>query len=105
MLLGAAAVLASCNHMKQIKLQPYPETERGEVVENYFGTEVADPYRWLEDDRSEATAAWVEAENAVTENYPSQIPFRRAIRERLTALWNYHNEHAPDQHRHRCSYR
>ena len=98
MLLGAAAVLASCNHMKQIKLQPYPETERGEVVENYFGTEVADPYRWLEDDRSETTAAWVEAENAVTEDYLAQIPFRDAIRERLTQLWNYPKEGAPAKH-------
>ena len=98
MLLGAAAVLASCNTMKQIKLQPYPETERGEVVENYFGTEVADPYRWLEDDRSEATAAWVAAENAVTEDYLAQIPFRDAIRERLTELWNYPKEGAPAKH-------
>ena len=97
-LLGAAAVLASCNTMKQIKLQPYPETERGEVVENYFGTEVADPYRWLEDDRSEATAAWVAAENAVTEDYLAQIPFRDAIRERLTELWNYPKEGAPAKH-------
>ena len=97
-LLGAAAVLASCNTMKQIKLQPYPETERGEVVENYFGTEVADPYRWLEDDRSEATAAWVAAVNAVTEDYLAQIPFRDAIRERLTELWNYPKEGAPAKH-------
>ena len=97
-LLGAAAVLASCNTMKQIKLQPYPETERGEVVENYFGTEVADPYRWLEDDLSEATAAWVAAENAVTEDYLAQIPFRDAIRERLTELWNYPKEGAPAKH-------
>ena len=97
-LLGAVAVLSSCNHMTQIKLQPYPETERGEVVDNYFGTEVADPYRWLEDDRSEATAAWVEAENAVTEDYLAQIPFRNAIRKRLTQLWNYPKEGAPSKH-------
>ena len=98
MLLGAAAALASCNHMKQIKHLPYPETERGGVVENYFGTEVADPYRWLEDDASEATAAWVEAENAVTNDYLAQIPFRGAIRERLTELWNYPKEGAPRKH-------
>ena len=97
-LLGAAAALASCNHMKQIKHLPYPETERGGVVENYFGTEVADPYRWLEDDASEATAAWVEAENAVTNDYLAQIPFRGAIRERLTELWNYPKEGAPRKH-------
>ena len=97
-LLGGAALAVSCNNMKQIKLLPYPETARGEVVDNYFGTEVPDPYRWLEDDNSEATAAWVAAENAVTENYLSQIPFRGAIRERLTELWNYAKESAPSKH-------
>lgn len=84
--------------MKQIKHLPYPETERGDVVDNYFGTEVPDPYRWLEDDNSEATAAWVAAENAVTQDYLSQIPFRGAIRERLTELWNYPKEGAPAKH-------
>ena len=84
--------------MKTIKHFPYPETERGDVVDNYFGTEVADPYRWLEDDNSEATAAWVEAENAVTQDYLAQIPFRGAIRERLTQLWNYAKESAPAKH-------
>lgn len=65
------------------------------MVDNYFGVEVPDPYRWLEDDNSEATAAWVAAENAVTEDYLAQIPFRGAIRERLTELWNYPKEGAP----------
>ena len=99
-LLAGAAVLAmaGCDNMKQIKHLPYPETARGEVVDNYFGTEVPDPYRWLEDDNSEATAAWVAAENAVTEDYLSQIPFREAIRERLTQLWNYPKEGAPSKH-------
>ena len=98
LLLGAAAVAVSCSNMKQIKHQPYPEAERGDVVDNYFGTEVPDPYRWLEDDNSAATAAWVAAENAVTEDYLSQIPFRGAIRERLTELWNYAKEGAPGKH-------
>ena len=97
-LLGAVALFASCDNMKRIKLLPYPETERGGVVDDYFGTKVADPYRWLEDDLSEATAAWVEAENAVTDDYLSQIPFRDAIRERLTELWNYPREGAPSKH-------
>ena len=68
-LAGAAAMMASCNHMKQIKHMPYPETQRTDVVDDYFGTKVADPYRWLEDDNSEATAAWVKAQNAVTQDY------------------------------------
>lgn len=98
LLVGAAAMMASCNNMKRIKTMPYPQAERTDVVDNYFGTEVADPYRWLEDDNSEATAAWVAAENAVTQDYLSQIPFRDAIRERLTQLWNYPKEGIPAKH-------
>ena len=97
-LAGAAAMMASCNHMKQIKHMPYPETQRTDVADDYFGTKVADPYRWLEDDNSEATAAWVKAQNAVTQDYLSQIPFRGAIRERLTELWNYPKEGIPAKH-------
>ena len=97
-LLGAAALASSCGNMKQIKHLPYPQTERGDVADNYFGTEVPDPYRWLEDDNSEATAAWVAAENAVTQDYLSQIPFRGAIRERLAGLWNYAKQSAPRKH-------
>lgn len=98
LLLCAATAFASCSNMKTIKHKPYPATERVDVVDNYFGAEVADPYRWLEDDNSEATAAWVAAENAVTQDYLSQIPFRDAIRERLTQLWNYAKESAPSKH-------
>lgn len=97
-LAGAAAMMASCNHMKQIKHMPYPETQRTDVADDYFGTKVADPYRWLEDDNSEATAAWVKAQNAVTQDYLSQIPFRDAIRGRLTQLWNYPKEGIPAKH-------
>lgn len=85
----AAAALTACKSSMKIKHLPYPDAERTEVVDNYFGTEVADPYRWLEDDRSEQTAAWVAAENAVTQNYLDQIPFREAMRARLTELWAY----------------
>lgn len=98
LLMGAALLTTACNNMTPIKLLPYPQTERGEVVDNYFGTEVADPYRWLEDDNSEATAAWVVAQNEVTNHYLAQIPFRGAIRERLTELWNYPKEGAPAKH-------
>ncbi len=91
----AMTAFSSCNNLMKIKHLPYPEAERGDVVDNYFGTEVADPYRWLEDDNSEATAAWVKAENEVTFDYLSKIPFREAIKERLTELWNYPKESAP----------
>jgi prolyl oligopeptidase len=67
----------------------YPETRKGDVVDNYFGTEVPDPYRWLEDDRSEETGEWVKAENALTFSYLEKIPFRNQIRNRLEELWNY----------------
>lgn len=95
---GAAMIAASCSQMKQIKHRPYPDTARGETADDYFGTVVADPYRWLEDDNSEATAVWVAAENAVTDDYLAQIPFRGAIRERLTELWNYPKQGIPAKH-------
>ncbi len=98
LLAGAAMMAASCTQMKQIDIQPYPDTERGKTADNYFGTSVADPYRWLEDDNSEAAAAWVVAENAVTNDYLSQIPFRKAIRKRLTELWNYPKQGIPTRH-------
>jgi len=63
--------------------------EKNEVTDTYFGTEVADPYRWLEDDTSPETEAWVEAENKVTSAYLSQIPFRDKLKDRLTELTNY----------------
>lgn len=67
----------------------YPETRRVDTTDVYFGTEVADPYRWLEDDNSEETAAWVKAQNEVTDAYLAQIPFRQALKEKLTGLINY----------------
>ena len=78
----------SCKQ-ETIKHKPYPQTAKVDVVDDYFGTQVADPYRWLEDDNSPETAAWVKAENEITEDYLSQIPFRSQIRERLTEIWNY----------------
>jgi len=68
----------------------YPQTRKDTAVkDDYFGTVVADPYRWLEDDRSEETHAWVEARNKVTFGYLEKIPFRQQIKERLTEIWNY----------------
>jgi len=67
----------------------YPPAERVELVEDYHGTKVADPYRWLEDPDSEPTRAWVEAENKLTFAYLERIPERPQIKQRLTELWNY----------------
>jgi len=73
----------------------YPETPKGTTTDTYFGTKVPDPYRWLEDDRSAETAAWVKAENTVTFNYLDKIPFREAIKSRMEKLWNYERISAP----------
>ena len=68
---------------------PYPTTNKINTEDVYFGTKVQDPYRWLENDTSAATADWVKKENVVTQNYLGQIPFREQIRTRLKELWNY----------------
>ena len=67
----------------------YPETKKGEVVDDYFGTKVADPYRWLEDDNAPEVAAWVAAENKVTFEYLDKISYRPQLKDRLTKLLNY----------------
>jgi prolyl oligopeptidase len=68
---------------------PYPASPGGAVVDDYFGTAVADPYRWLEDVDADATRAWVEAQNALALPRLAALPEREAIRDRLQALWNY----------------
>ena len=73
----------------------YPQTRKDSTVDTYFGTQVADPYRWLEDDRSEETAAWVKAQNAFTFDYLSKIPYRQTIKEKLEKLWNYEKIGSP----------
>lgn len=90
--IGALAALGSCSGNKTIH---YPAAPTDDTVDVYFGTEVADPYRPLENDTAEATLEWVKAENAVTQDYLSQIPFRDAIRSRLTALNNYRKTGLP----------
>jgi prolyl oligopeptidase len=73
----------------------YPQTKKVDQVDEYFGTKVSDPYRWLENDLSEETKGWVIAENKVTNAYLDQVPFRDAIKKRLTELWNYVKYSAP----------
>ncbi len=73
----------------------YPLTRKGDKIDIYFETKVADPYRWLEDDRSIETSDWVKAQNQVTFGYLSTIPYRNTIKERMEKLWNYEKVSAP----------
>jgi len=73
----------------------YPPTRKADVVDDFFGTKVADPYRWLEDDNSTETKAWVEAQNKVTYGYLEQIPQRATIQARITKLWDFEKYSAP----------
>ena len=75
----------------------YPVTEKNPVVDTYFGYEVIDPYRWLEDDRSEKTGQWVDSQNTTTSNYLSQISYTKKIADRLSILWDYEKVGAPFQ--------
>ena len=75
----------------------YPATTKSDHTDDYHGTAVADPYRWLEDPDSPETKAWVTAENQTTFGYLDQIPFRAQIRERLTQIWNYERYGVPQQ--------
>ncbi len=74
---------------------PYPPTRKADQVDDYHGTKVPDPYRWLEDVDAPETKAWVEAQNRVTFGYLEGSPERDAIRRRLTALWDYPRYGAP----------
>jgi len=74
--------------IEKIKVE-YPKTKKVDQVDNYFGTKVSDPYRWLENDTSAETAEWVKAQNKVTFGYLDQIPFRGKLKQRLTKIWNY----------------
>ena len=97
-----ALVLVACNVLKE-KEKPsqknialnYPKTKKVDTVNTYFGTEVKDPYRWLEDDRSKETEAWVKEENKLTFDYLNKIPYRDSLKNRLSKLWNYEKVSAP----------
>ncbi|MCD4724643.1 MAG: prolyl oligopeptidase family serine peptidase [Bacteroidales bacterium] len=87
-------ISSCCNEQDEIK---YPVSKKVDQTDEYFGVQVADPYRWLEDDNSEETAEWVKAENTVTNAYLSQIPFRDKIVDRLTEIWNYPRYRTPEK--------
>ena len=75
--------------------QQYPVTKKVEQVDDYFGTKISDPYRWLEDDNSAETAEWVKEENKVTNEYLAKIPFHEKVKQRMTQLWNFPKSSTP----------
>ena len=87
--LATAAVLSSCQQKEIAMTLTYPETKKEVVRDTFFEQAVEDPYRWLEDDRSEETADWVKRQNEVTFGYLDQIPYRKDLKDRLTKIWNY----------------
>lgn len=93
-----ATIIISCNKSETMNTQEaltYPETRKDTVIDTYFGEKINDFYRWLEDDRSEETAAWVKAQNEVTFAYLDKIPFRDQLRKQLEDKWNYEKIGAP----------
>jgi prolyl oligopeptidase len=91
-------MMASCKDYtmsKNMIAVTYPETKKVDTVTNYFGTDVKDPYRWLEDDRSEETEDWVKTQNQATFGYLDNIPYRKELKERLEKIWNYEKVGAP----------
>ncbi len=97
LLLATASLFVACeNTPKKEKISVnYPTTKKVDTVNTYFGTEVQDPYRWLEDDRSAETEAWVKAQNTATFGYLEKIPFRQDLKNRLEKLWNYEKLGSP----------
>ena len=97
-IMGSMITLFGCSQPAKYSVKEYPETRKDvTVVDEYFGTEVADPYRWLENDTTAETAQWVDAQRAVTEDYLSHIPFRENIKKRLTDLVNYERYSLPSK--------
>ena len=93
LLVVVAVAMASCKKDSY----NYPDTKRVDTVDEYFGTTVPDPYRWLENDTAPEVEAWVEAQNEVTFNYLKQIPYRDKIAQRLEKIWNYERMGVPNQ--------
>ena len=77
--MSGMAIISACSSKTTLS---YPEAIKDNTVDTYFGTEVADPYRWLENDTSQATSAWVKAENDITNAYLARIPFRNKLKEK-----------------------
>lgn len=93
--MAVTSAMASFGQDQKLRTMTYPITTKGETVDVYFDNQVPDPYRWLEDDKSAETGAWVKAQNEVTYGYLAQIPFRDVLKARMEKLWNYEKISAP----------
>ncbi len=98
-LLATLALIFACNNksmkQKQLSVLAAPVTRMDTVVDDYFGTKIADPYRWLENDTAREVIQWVKDQNKSTHHYLDQIPYRNQIKKRLTEIWNFPKYSAP----------
>ncbi|MES2381409.1 MAG: prolyl oligopeptidase family serine peptidase [Bacteroidota bacterium] len=83
------------HEQKKLTMLPYPQAKTDSQTDNYHGTAIADPYRWLENDTAADVIDWVKEENKVTQNYLGQIPYRTQIKNRLTEIWDYPKYSSP----------
>ncbi len=90
-----SVMIISCNKKEESTVSKYPSTTKVDTVDNYFGEQVSDPYRWLEDDTSKTTGSWVKAQNEVTFDYLKHITYREKIQKRIEDLYNYERLGAP----------
>nr|WP_315402368.1 prolyl oligopeptidase family serine peptidase [uncultured Sphingobacterium sp.] len=88
-------IAMSSVHLGNAQELKYPETKKGQVVDQFFGESVPDPYRWLENDLAADTKSWVVAQNKVTYDYLAQIPYRDQLKQQLTDIWNYEKVGTP----------
>ncbi len=95
MVLSLATIQKRGSAQSEPQLKAYPSTQKGSVNDKYFGVKVADPYRWLEDDRSAETKRWVSEQNQTTFDYLNAIPYRGKLKEQLTDIWNYEKVGTP----------
>src|SRR5437762_10409179 len=89
LILFSTLILVSAGALVLAQRPGYPPTMKGNVTDDYFGTKVADPYRWMEDLDSKTVADWIAAQNAVTFHYLESLPMRDRIKARITQLWDY----------------
>src|SRR4029453_1003987 len=94
-LLVLTVLACSAAALAQPTAPAYPTPRKGDVADDYFGTRVADPYRWMEDLNSADVKQWVDAENGVTFKYLDALPMRDSLRKRITELWNYPKTSVP----------